>query len=54
MVMEHSVNERTVQKGIADYNKKGIEGLKIRKSNSRSKPRITDKDRDIILPQLSV
>jgi transposase len=27
--MEHGVNERTVQRWIADYNKKGIEGLKM-------------------------
>ena len=52
IAMEHGVNERTVQRWIADYNKKGIEGLKIRKSNSGSKPRITDKDRDIILSAL--
>src|SRR6476660_6813983 len=52
IAMEHGVNERTVQRWIADYNKKGIEGLKICKSNSGSKPRITDKDRDIILSAL--
>ena len=52
IAMEHGVNERTVQRWIADYNKKGIEGLKIRKSNSESKPRITDKDREIILSAL--
>jgi transposase len=52
IAMEHVVNERTVQRWIADYNKKGIEGLKIRKSNSGSKPRITDKDREIILSAL--
>ena len=52
IAMEHGVNERTVQRWIADYNKKGIEGLKIRKSNSGSKPRITDKDREIILSAL--
>ena len=46
------MKERTVQRWIADYNKKGIEGLKIRKSNSGSKPRITDKDREIILSAL--
>lgn len=43
---EHDVYERTVQRWIADYIKKGgTEGLMIRKS-SGSKPRITDKDRD--------
>ena len=52
IAMEHGVNERTVQRWIADYNKKGIEGLKICKSNGGSKPRITDKDREIILSAL--
>ena len=49
IAMEHGVNERTVQRWIADYNKKGIEGLKIRKSNIGSKPQITDKDREKII-----
>ena len=49
---EHDVDERTVQRWIAGYIKKGIEGLKIRKSSSGSKPRITDKDREIILSAL--
>ena len=47
---EHSVDERTVQRWIAEYIKKGgTEGLTIRKS-SGSKPRITDKDREIDYP----
>lgn len=49
---EHGVDERTIQRWIAEYIKKGIEGLKIRKSSSGSKPRITDKDREIILSTL--
>lgn len=49
---EHGVDERTVQRWIAEYIKKGIEGLKIRKSNSGLKSRITDKDREIILSAL--
>src|SRR5207237_8796381 len=42
---EHGVNERTTQRWIAVYAKKGIEGLQICRS-SRSKSRITDEDRD--------
>ncbi|MGC2682692.1 MAG: helix-turn-helix domain-containing protein, partial [Candidatus Nitrosopolaris sp.] len=45
---EHGVNERTTQRWIAVYAKKGIEGLHICRS-SRSKSRITDEDREIIL-----
>ena len=49
---EHGVDERTVQRWIAEYIKKGeTEGLAICKS-SGSKPRITDKDREIILSTL--
>jgi transposase len=50
---EHGVDERTVQRWIAEYIKKGgTEGLAIRKSSSGSKPRITDKDREIVLSTL--
>lgn len=48
---EHGVNERTTQRWIAIYVKKGIEGLKICLS-SRSKSSITDEDREIILSAL--
>lgn len=48
---EHGVNERTTQRWIAVYAKKGIEGLPICRS-SRSKSRITDEDREIILSAL--
>ncbi|MBV9178429.1 MAG: helix-turn-helix domain-containing protein [Nitrososphaeraceae archaeon] len=49
---EQEVDERTIQRWIAEYIKKGIEGPKIHKSSSGSKPRITDKDREIILSAL--
>jgi transposase len=48
---EHGINERTTQRWIAVYGKKGIEGLPICRS-SRSKSRITDEDREIILSAL--
>lgn len=48
---EHGVNERTTQRWITIYVKKGIEGLKICLS-SRSKSSITDEDREIILSAL--
>jgi transposase len=48
---EHGVNERTTQRWIAIYVKKGIEGLKICLS-SRSKSSITDEDKEIILSAL--
>ena len=41
---EHSVNERTTQRWIAAYIKKGIEGLKFCRS-SRFKSSITDEDK---------
>jgi transposase-like protein len=44
---EHGVNERTTQRWIAAYIKKGIEGVQICRS-SRSKSSITDEDREII------
>jgi transposase len=50
---EHGVNERTTQRWIAVYAKKGIEGLPICRS-SRSKSRITDEDREIILSALFI
>ena len=48
---EHVVDERTTQRWIATYIKKGIEGLQICRS-SRSKSSITDEDREIILSAL--
>ena len=48
---EHVVDERTAQRWIATYIKKGIEGLQICRS-SRSKSSITDEDREIILSAL--
>jgi transposase len=48
---EHGVDERTTQRWIATYIKKGIEGLQISRS-SRSKSSITDEDREIILSTL--
>jgi transposase len=48
---EHGVNERTTQRWIAAYVKKGIEGLPISRSG-RSKSSITDEDREIILSAL--
>ena len=50
---EHGVNERTAQRWVAVYAKKGIEGLPICRS-SRSKSRITDEDREIILSALFI
>jgi hypothetical protein len=50
---EHGVNERTTQRWIATYIKKGIEGLQICQS-SRSKSSITDEDREIIFSSLFV
>src|SRR5437879_8227426 len=50
---EHGVNERTTQRWIAVYAKKGIEGLQICRS-SRSKSRITDEDREIIFSALFI
>ena len=50
---EHGVNERTTQRWIAVYAKKGIEGLQICRS-SKSKSRITDEDREIILSALFI
>jgi transposase len=47
---EHGVNERTAQRWIAAYAKKGIEGLPI--CSGRSKSSITDEDREIILSAL--
>ena len=41
---EHGVDERTTQRWIAAYIKKGIEGLQIC-MNSRSKSSITDEDK---------
>jgi transposase len=49
---EYGVDERTIQRWIAEYINKGIEGLKIHKGNSGLKSRITDKDREIILSAL--
>ena len=48
---EHGVDERTTQRWIAAYIKKGIEGLQICR-NSRSKSSITDEDKEIILSAL--
>ena len=48
---EHGVDERTTQRWIAAYVKKGIEGLQICR-NSRSKSSITDEDKEIILSAL--
>lgn len=48
---EHGVNERTTQRWIAAYIKKGIEGLKICLS-SRSKSSIIDENKEIILSAL--
>jgi transposase len=44
---EHDINERTTQRWIAAYIKKGIEGLRICRS-SRSKSSITDEDKEIV------
>ena len=53
IAMEHGVDERTVQRWIADYIKKGgTEGLAIHKRVVADKPRITDKDREITLSTL--
>ena len=48
---EHGVDERTTQRWVAAYIKKGIEGLQICR-NSRSKSSITDEDKEIILSAL--
>ena len=48
---EHGVDERTTQRWIATYIKKGVEGLQICR-NSRSKSSITDEDKEIILSAL--
>ena len=45
---EHGVDERTTQRWIAAYIKKGIEGLQTCR-NSRSKSSITDEDKEVIL-----
>ena len=48
---EHGVDERTIQRWIAPYIKKGVEGLQICR-NSRFKSSITDEDKEIILSAL--
>jgi transposase len=48
---QHGVDERTTERWIAAYVKKGIEGLQICR-NSRSKSSITDEDKEIILSAL--
>jgi transposase len=48
---EHGVDERTTQRWIAAYAKKGIEGLPISRGG-RSKSSITDEDREIIVSAL--
>ena len=49
---EHGVDERTVQRWIAAYINKGIEGLKVKKHYGGPKSRITEEDKEIILSAL--
>jgi transposase len=48
---EHGIDERTTQRWIATYIKKGVEGLQICRSG-RSKSSITNEDKEIILSAL--
>ena len=48
---EHGVSSRSVQRWIAAYIKKGIDGLRIKKPGG-SKSRITDENKEIILSSI--
>jgi putative transposase len=48
---EHEINSRSVQRWIATYIKKGIDGLKNKKPGG-AKSRITDSDKEIIVSAL--
>lgn len=49
---EHRVDLRTVKRWIGDYNRKGIDGLKIKRHYGGPKPRITDEKKEVILSVL--